>query len=154
MWEFLLGGVFRLLPELGKLWEGDRLRKHELELLDKQLELDKARAEYKLDEIKVSGEIQLDAKDADVFLEAVKAQGQKTGIEWVDAWNAIIRPLITTWNVIVMYTAYKICSGILIFRSNLDVVASIKEIWTPTDQAIMLSIIGFWFVDRALRKLK
>ena len=99
MWEFLLGGVFRLLPELGKLWEGDRLRKHELELLDKQLELDKARAEYKLDEIKVSGEIQLDAKDADVFLEAVKAQGQKTGVEWVDAWNAIIRPLITTWNV-------------------------------------------------------
>jgi hypothetical protein len=28
---------------------------------------------------------------------------------------------------------------------------AVKNLWTETDYSVMLSIIGFWFVDRAIR---
>lgn len=152
MWEFLLGGIFRLVPEVFRLYEGDKLREHEIKMLDKQLDLDKLKGQQQIDAIKVTGEVQIDSKDADTWLEAIKAQGQLTGNKFIDGWNASIRPLITTWNVIVMYTLHKCATMYLVFSTGTDLERAIPALWTTTDYSIMMSIIGFWFVDRSLRK--
>ena len=41
----------------------------------------------------------------------------------------------------------------MLFRSNggLSWEDAITEIWTPQDHQVMVSILGFWFVDRALK---
>ena len=81
--------------------------KNEIERLRVQGELDAAQHERNLAAIKLQAnlgikviEAQTEAHvtqaEADSFLEAVKATGQRTGIVWVDVWNGIIRPLLAT----------------------------------------------------------
>lgn len=47
----VLGGAFRLAPEVLKWMDKDKDRQHELAMFDRQLELDKMRSEAKLDKI-------------------------------------------------------------------------------------------------------
>jgi hypothetical protein len=31
--------------------------------------------------------------------------------------------------------------------------SAVTVLWKPEDHAVMMSIIGFWFVDRAIRRM-
>lgn len=107
----------------------------------------------KIEEIKTQGIVQIDTTDAQTWLEAIKGQAVMTGNKFIDGWNQAIRPLITTWNVIVMYTVHK-CSVIaLVFADKVPLEKAVDILWTGSDYTIMMSIIGFWFVDRSLRKM-
>lgn len=105
---FLGGATVRLL--IGHLfdfvtkWQD---QKNELARLTLQGQLDAAQHARNLEAIKVQADLgvkvieaQTEAHvtqaEADSFLEAVKATGQRTGIVWVDVWNGIIRPLLAT----------------------------------------------------------
>ena len=105
---FLGGATVRLF--LGHLfdflikWQD---QKNEVERMRVQGELEAAQHERNLAAIKLQAdlgvrtiEVQSDAalslRAADAFTEAVKAAGEKTGIQWVDLWNGIIRPLLAT----------------------------------------------------------
>lgn len=105
---FLGGATVRLF--LGHLfdfitkWQD---QKNELERLRLQGDLDAAQHARNLEAIKVQADLgikvieaQTEAHvtqaEADAFVEAVKATGQKTGIVLVDLWNGVIRPLLAT----------------------------------------------------------
>lgn len=150
--SFIFGGVFRLIPELSRLWDGQKQREHELKMAQLQFELDKQRAELMLNQVAVVGNIELEQKDADTWLEAIKAQAIKTGIKFVDGLNALVRPILTFWWCIILATAYKVASYNLMVTGGAAWDNAITMLWTTTDYQIVLSIIGFWFVDRALRK--
>jgi hypothetical protein len=108
LFTFLGGATVRLL--LGHLfdfitkWQDS---KNEIAHLRLQGELDAAQHARNLEAIKVQADLgvkvieaqtesHVTQVEADAFVEAVKATGQKTGVFLVDLWNGVIRPFLAT----------------------------------------------------------
>jgi hypothetical protein len=147
----LFGGLFRLAPEVLKWVDRKDERKHELSMFDKQLEADtlKATSGQKLAEIEANKSLGL--ADMQAMIAAVNAQSQMTGIPVVDGINSLMRPLITFWWVIVLYTGSMIAQFWVIYEREGKAAESLLGIWGKDEKAISGSIIGFWFVDRSLK---
>ena len=82
-------------------------QKNELARLKLQGELDTAQHSRQMESIKLQADMgikvieaqttaHVTAAEADAFIEAVKATGQKTGVWFLDAWNGVIRPFLAT----------------------------------------------------------
>jgi len=161
--SFIFGGVFRLLPEFTRLWDQQKAREHELSMLELNMRLDEQRAKLAMQTAELQGNIQQSIEELRAIVEATKSQAMTsavTGNKFVDALMAfadflskLVRPVLTYWYCIAAYGAYKTASYILIMESGATWQNAVTLLWTPQDHAVMLSIIGFWFVDRAIRKV-
>lgn len=162
--SLVFGGVFRLLPSVMDWLHKGQDNAHELAMVDKQIALAKVQSEQKIAEIgaqggdtratlaaQVDGNVETGWSDA--LADAIKAQSNLTGVKWVDAMNQSVRPIITYWWCLVLYTAAKVV-GITVALTDSAPLAQFAPILvTDFDKAVIGSILGFWFVDRALRKL-
>lgn len=148
----LFGGIFRMLPEFLKWLDRKDERKHELSMFDKQLEADRLKAEsgQKLAELEANRAIGV--AELQGLIAGVQAQAVQTGIKWVDAASALMRPLITFWWVIVLYSVALTAQYLAIVNTGTPAINAILQLWGVEEKAIVSSIIGFWFVDRSLRK--
>ena len=144
----LLGGAFRLVPEVFKIVDRKDERKHELAMLDKNIEADK----LKLEQDRLAASTQVGLAEISAIIEAAKAQAVQTGVKWVDAINSLMRPLITFWWVIVLYSAALTAQFVVLVDGGQSFVQAILKLWGPDEKAIVASIVSFWFVDRSLRK--
>lgn len=151
--SFVFGGVFRLAPELMKWLDKKDERKHELAMMDKQMDADRLRAEAALKQIELEGELSLGKAEIDAIIAATRAQGQKSGVKWIDGFNSLLRPLIAFWWVIVLYSG-SLCVQFyaLVWKFNETVPTAVLTVFGDQEKAIALSIIGFVFVDRAIRR--
>ena len=161
-----LGGLLRFVPEILKLFTDGRDRDHEYRMTTLQLQIDQARATQALDLVHAQGESAQLAGEMQAYIEAIKGQGQVTGNARIDALNASVRPVITYWwmslltlykcvllivATIELYAALKAAAAIAAFGPALTTYAD--RIWTPQDAGILSMILGFWFVDRSIRKM-
>lgn len=146
------GGLFRLLPEVLKFLERKDDRKHELAMFDRQLDADKLKGQMALDQTRAQAEGALSLAEVNAIIEATKAQAITTGIKWVDAISSLMRPVITFWWVIVMYTGALVAQYTVLVQQGATQVAAVITLWGPDEKAIVGSIVGFWFADRSLRK--
>jgi len=117
LFSFLGGSVFRMIfGEVIAFFDKKMEHQREIERMKLQAELDQAQFDRNQAAIKLQAELQvkvittqaeahISQAEADGWLEAVKAVGQKVGIAWVDGWNACIRPGVATWSVIMMTLA-------------------------------------------------
>lgn len=147
----LLGGAFRLGPELIKVYERNKDRQHELQMFDRQLEADRRKAEDRLNELKEQNEGALSLAEVQALIEASKVQGTQTGNAWIDGINSLMRPLITFHWVVVLYTV-SLGAQFYILLQTVSVATAFNSVWTTDEKAIAASIISFWFVDRSIRK--
>ena len=148
----LFGGLFRLAPEVLKWMDRKDERRHELSMFVKQLAADKLKADSAQLLAQTQADASLGLAEIGALIEATKAQGKSTGVLWVDAINSLIRPTITFWWVIVMYSSALVSQFLYLSASGATYVAAILALWGPDEKAIVASIISFWFVDRSLRK--
>lgn len=150
--ETLLGTVFggaaRLGQEFMSLKDKKDERAHELAMFDKQIEADKLKSSQQIALV----EANLGPAEINALIEATKAQAMKTGIAWVDAISSLMRPTITFWWVIVLYTLALYAEFSVLVVSGESYINAILNLWGPDEKAIVASIISFWFVDRSLRK--
>jgi hypothetical protein len=108
---FLSGGVARMI--FGELMalvnkriehsqEMDRM-KLQGELDDKQharnMESIKTQNDLGVKTIRVQSEAVIGEIEARGWLATVEGSTKKIGIDWVDAWNAVIRPAVATWAI-------------------------------------------------------
>lgn len=112
--SFLGGNVFRMIfGELISAWNKKQDHAQEMDRMRLQGELDASQHDRNIGAIRVQAElgvktIQVQAEsniseiEATGWLEAVKATAIQTGLAWVDAWNAVIRPAVATWAIIMM----------------------------------------------------
>jgi hypothetical protein len=160
--SFVFGGVFRLLPELLKWIDKQREREHEARMLDLQMKADEQRAKLEVQKAEVEGRIKMDLAEVQALIAATQAQAtvfQKTGNKWLDALmvlaetaSTFVRPILTYWYCVLMYGAYKAAAFYLLLDQGGNWKEAVTTLWTANDVAVMMSIIGFWFVDRAIRK--
>lgn len=159
------GAVMRYMTaRQQQLAERDKMA-HELAMLQASAAIEDRRAEQAMAQLKQASEAQLAAirakGDADTQVEeqralgvALLAQLQPTGVPWIDGLNSSVRPILTYWHCLVLYTAAKTCLVLALAAAGQlgDWTAIAKVLITPFDEAIVGSMLGFWFVDRSLRK--
>lgn len=147
----LLGGLLRLAPEIMSWLDKKSDRSHELSMMDKQIEIDTLRSNQRVAEIESQGGITLDTAAIEALKASVQGQSQLTGIKWVDALNSTVRPFITYWWVIVLYSI-ALGAQYLFLVTHTTPVDAILQLWGPEEKSIVAGIINFWFLDRVIRK--
>lgn len=148
----LFGGIFRMAPEILKWVDRKDERKHELSMFEKQLQADTLKGNQVLEQINANAAAAMGAGEIQALIEATKAQARQTGIKWVDGLNSLMRPLITFWWVVVLYTTALVAQFLFLIDSGADVTQAILALWGVEEKALVASIVSFWFVDRSLRK--
>jgi hypothetical protein len=148
----ITGGIFRLLPEELKILSVRSDADHEYRMTELQLKIDQARAAQALDLVHAQGAAAADASELGAWADALRAQAASTGVRWVDALSSTVRPVLTYWWCLVLYTTHKAVVVAVGLQDRLPVAQLAPLLLTDFDRSVVASIIGFWFTDRALRK--
>jgi hypothetical protein len=146
-----LGGLLRFVPEILKLFTDQRDRDHEYRMTQLQLDIDKARAVQAIDLVHAQSEAAQATSEMQAYIEAIKGQGQMSGVPWVDALNQSVRPVVTYWWMS-LFTVYKIATIVAAGLAWTSLDDFLTKLWTAQDAGVLSMILGFWFVDRAIRK--
>jgi hypothetical protein len=149
----LVGGIFRVIPEVIKVWDRKDERSHELRMQDKMLEFQKLKGDQRVEEITVQGQQDYNVSALSTLQEAIAAQGKLSGIRWIDAVSSSVRPVISYW-FMGLYSTAKTA----IFVSAVDAGnvwhEAIALSWTDSDMALWASILNFWFLGRVWDRVK
>ena len=151
MIETLLGGVFggllRLAPELIKTFDRGNERKHELAMLNAEMEFAKVRGDIAMRQTEATMTI----TELNTMAEAIKEQSttaQAAG--WfVAALSALVRPMIT-YAFVGVYFLVKVASYLIALDQGGEWREVLINLWNQDDVTIMFMIISFWFVGRSL----
>ena len=149
----LLGGVFRLAPEILKWFDRANERSHELAMQDKALEFEKLRGASRMAEIGAASDAAWNSGAIDTLREAVRAQGEKTGVRWADALSSSVRPVITYW-FMALYCAAKTAAFAAAVNAGVDWGTAVLHAWTEADQALWAGVLNFWFLGRVFDKVR
>ena len=149
----LMGGAFRLAPEILKWLDRKGERGHELAMQDKALEFEKLRGAQRMAEIGASADAAWNTGAIDALKEAVAAQGQRSGIGWADALSASVRPVITYW-FMALYCAAKTATFAAGASAGAALGDAILHAWTDADQALWSGVLNFWFVGRVFERAR
>ena len=148
----LLGGAFRLAPELLKWLDRKGERGHELAMQDKALEFEKLRGAQRMAEIGASADAGWNEGAIRALRDAVQAQGEKTGVPWADARSSSVRPVITYW-LMALYCSAKTASFALALNAGADWSMATSHAWTEADQALWAGVLNFWFLGRVFDRV-
>ena len=145
----LIGGLFRLAPEVLKFLDKKNERTHELNMFRLQTDLEKLRGEFKVEEKYVDYSIQQLDSIKEAFQE--QAQTAKAAGPFVAAVSALVRPGIT-WALFGMYAAVKAAALVIAFQTGANWMEVVTKCWDEDDFGLFTMVISFWFVGRAIEK--
>lgn len=145
----LIGGVFRILPEVLKWLDKRGERSHELQMLQAEMEFAKLRGEIAMRQT----EAQMTVAELNAMSEALKEQGQtaRAAGRIVAAISALVRPTVTYWLVFI-YSAVKYAAFMVALDSNPDWRTVLTNAWAKEDMALLNMVLTFWFVGRIWEK--
>ena len=149
----LLGGAFRLAPEILKWLDRKGERSHELAMQDKALEFEKLRGAQRMAEIGAAADAAWNSGAIDALREAVAAQGQRSGVRWADALSISVRPVITYW-FMALYCAAKTAAFTAAVTAGAGWSTAILHAWTEADQALWAGVLTFWFLGRVFDRVR
>jgi hypothetical protein len=149
----LLGGVFRLAPEVLKWFDRKSERGHELAMQDKALEFDRLRGAQKMAEIGAAADAAWNTGAIEALRDAVRTQGEKTGVRWADALSISVRPVITYW-FMGLYCAAKTAAFVGAMTAGAGWSAAVLQAWTEADQALWAGVLNFWFLGRVFDRVR
>ncbi len=141
----LLGFISSTFPDLLKLWQDKQDRKHELQILDRQMEQMRLGHNQRLDEIAINA-------DVSQSLALYKHDSQPSGVTWVDGLRASVRPVIT-YGFFILFAWVKLSAVVLLMNQDgLNINEALIQIWDAETQALFAGILSFWFGTRSLAK--
>jgi hypothetical protein len=149
----LMGGAFRLTPEILKWIDRKGERVHELAIREKTLELERIRSAARANDQKIEADASKHASTINTLETAVSTQGRATGVKWADALSSSVRPVITYW-FMTLYCAAKAAVFVSVFQNGGEWAVAVKQSWTDADQALWAGVLNFWFLGRVFDKPK
>ncbi|WP_288076460.1 hypothetical protein [Pseudomonas sp.] len=149
----LIGGIFRLAPEVLKLMDKKDERAHELAMFERQVDLEKTRGQIKLDEIGAQRDASVDVGAMDALNAAIKQQADMASAAGGLAakLSALVRPLLTFW-IWALYSAAFLVLGWITWQVSHDPAQMVKLVLTSDFMALLCGITNYWFLDRTLAK--
>lgn len=147
LFSFLGGTAFRMIWGEFSSWLNKKQdHAFEIERLRLQEQIDDKTHERNLESLRVQNDlgiktitVQADSAvrqiETSAWLEAVKNTAKKSGVKWIDGWNAVIRPAVATWSVL------------MITASEFALFALSENSWMVASAAL-----GIYLADRTLFK--
>jgi len=143
----LLGFISSAFPDLLRLWQDHQDRKHELAILDRQMEQMRLGHAQRLEEIAVEADI---AESKALY----RHDSRPSGVKWVDGLRASVRPVITYAFFLLFTTVKTAALYVLVNEQGLSIIQALPQIWDPETQALFAAVMSFWFGQRALAKAR
>ena len=143
----LLGFITSAFPQLLGLIKDWQDRKHELAILDRQMEMQRQGHTQRLEEIAVAADI----AEAQALY---RHDAQVSRVKWVDGLRSSVRPMIT-YAFFLLFAAVK-GSGLylLIAVEGLVLAEALPRIWDDETAALFAAVVSFWFGARSLAKAR
>lgn len=138
----IVGFISSIIPEIIKLFKDQNDKRHELQILDRQIEHSKHNKTNEITEISMY---------KDLFEQASLYSTYKSGVSWVDGLNGSVRPVLA-YCFFIMYVLVKLMQYKAITTTSF-LIEYIDIIWNIDDQAIFAGIISFYFGQRTFSKL-
>lgn len=138
----IAGFISSIIPEIFKLASDRHDKKHELEIMDRQILMSKKKINSRLEEVGCYADIEETKSLYSTF---------RSNIFSIDVLNASVRPVLA-YSFFILYATVKYFQfQIITTISDLQII--LHTIWTEDDQAIFAGIISFYFGQRALGKV-
>jgi hypothetical protein len=149
----LLGGIFRLAPEVLKWLDKKDERAHELLMFEQQCQLETLRGQQKLAEIGAQREAAVDVGVMDAFNAAITQQADmvKAAGGWVASLSASVRPVVTYW-ILLLWSFAHIWFAWTAWAAGAPPEAVFKLIMSADFAALVSGTLNYWFLDRTLAK--
>ena len=144
MGSMSIAGFFSsIFPEILKIFKDKNDKKHELDILDRQIKFNKTKESYRIQEIEIK---------RDMLEQAAIYQTYKTGIDWIDAINGTVRPVLA-YSFFIMYCGIKVLQYLALKSQEGHLHEYVQLLWSIDDQAIFAGIISFYFGQRTFAKV-
>lgn len=149
----LLGGVFRLAPEIMKFLDRKNERQHELKMFDLQCQLEGQRGAQRLQEIGAQHGMAIDQGVLSALKGIVDQQTEmvKAAGGWVASLSASVRPLVTYW-ILGVWTFVHCWFAYQGYSSGQNATEVFKQMMSADFAALVAGTINYWFLDRTLAK--
>ena len=149
----LLGGIFRLAPEVLKFFDKKNERQHEMAMFSRQCELEQIRGQQKLAEIGAERDKALDVGVMDAFNAAINQQAEmaKAAGGWAASLSASVRPVVTYW-VILLWSFVHLWFAWNAWLSGAEPREVFNTMMTADFMALVSGTINYWFLDRTLKQ--
>lgn len=130
----LLGFLGAAFPEVMKMFRDKADKAHELAVLDRQMDMQRAGHSQQLEAIGIVS----DSSEMQALYKTYRS-----GVYWVDALNGTVRPVLA-YGFFFLYAYVKMMQA-----SHTP-----WKLWDEEDQAIFASIMSFYFGHRAMRHFR
>jgi hypothetical protein len=149
----LLGGIFRLAPEVLKFLDKKNERGHELEMFNRQCELEAQRGQQKMAEIGAQHEATVDAGVMNAFNAAIESQTEmaKAAGGWAASLSASVRPVVTYW-ILLVWSCVHLWMAYSSWRTGMEPTEVFKLMMSADFSALVSGTLNYWFLDRTLAK--
>lgn len=149
----LIGGLFRLAPEVLKWMDKKNERQHELAMFEKQCDLEKVRGEIKLQEIGAQRDLEVDSGVIDAFKSAIEQQTEmvKAAGGWIASLSASVRPMVTYW-VLAIWSFIHVWFAYNAWLRGMPPEVVFNTMMTADFAALVSGTLNYWFLDRTLAK--
>ncbi len=139
-----IAGFFSsIFPEILRIFKDKNDKKHELDILDRQMKFSKTKEAYAIQEIEIK---------KDILEQASIYSTYKTGINWIDALNGTVRPVLA-YSFFMLYFGIKMLQYLAIKSYQGQLYEYIQVLWSIDDQAIFAGIISFYFGQRTFNRV-
>ena len=149
----LIGGIFRLAPEVLKFFDKKNERQHEMAMFSRQCELEQLRGQQKLAEIGAERDKAIDSGVMDAFNAAINQQAEmaKAAGGWAASLSASVRPVVTYW-VILLWSFVHLWFAWNAWLSGAEPREVFNTMMTADFMALVSGTINYWFLDRTLKQ--
>jgi hypothetical protein len=137
----ITGFISSLIPEVIKYFKDINDKRHELNIMDKQIEYNKNSNSNTLEQIHIS---------KDILEYSALYNTYSTNIKWVDMLNGSVRPMLA-YSFFFLYMGVKYLQYKAI-SSSAHVIEYLDVIWNIDDQAIFAGIISFYYGQRTFKR--
>lgn len=155
LFGLIFGGVSRLAQHWLDLKDKQAERSHEAVMYDKQIELADKKYAHDSDLRRMDLEGAETAGDFAALTAAINAQASEAAAAggFVAKFSAVMRPLLTFYHAIFVYTLVKVALFTVAFHGGVTWQEALLQIYGEFDRALVGSMVSFWFADRSLRKI-
>lgn len=141
----LLGFLSSALPSILSLFKDNNDKKHELAVMDKQIELAKIKIDSNLEAV----EMQADAAKITALYNSITPINKESS--WVDKLNGSVRPIIA-YCLFGSYVFSRVANFYIYYQSGQSIDLVITTIWDNEDMALLASVFTFYFGAKQFEK--
>ena len=149
----VLGGIFRLAPEVLKYFDKKSEREHELAMFSRQCELEQLRGQQRLAEIGAQRDAAIDVGVMDAFQAAINQQTEmvKAAGGFAAKLSASVRPVVTYW-IMALWSFIHLWFAYQAHKAGASPEVVFKTMMTVDFCALVSGTINYWFLDRTLKQ--